>query len=731
MLISGKYRPVGPWNPGQNAVIEAEEVSSGDRIFLHFLDPGNPDHQLLQQEARKFLDDVPPERRSQPFDLGEHEGTLFLATPALPEFKALDESGLHDWIEWQIKGHELRSRLRQSANRMRDLREQSQTALGQESVQLPPQEVQASDASSSAPSAKQVSPDEIPGDFTNVFQQSGGESPPGPSGQQQASAPPLDPAPPPTSEAGDFTRVFMPQGDGSGSPAGRLEPQQPRIDQTPPEPTKPAGQSPPAPPKQSATPSAHQPEATDKAPPGDFTRIFAPQKEPSPTPIEQEMRPAKAEPPSSAPPEQAGEAGDFTRIFSAGAVSPEADSPPAAPLPKQPATGQPDSSAGPDQQAGDFTRIFRQSLSPVPPPAPQPSAASPLPDEPAAEPQSPPEAPQPGRGPEGAGEFTQMWGGLDSSQASAPPFGDRGSASESRPGSLPWEGRADQSQEPGDFTRIFKGGSAATPSSQPPSAPSDRRQSDEFSRMFGQQQPDAGSAAASDADATQVFEDRSQGLPGLSGSQQSGPSEYTQFMQASSIPVNQAAADEGAPPAPPATQPEADAALEVKKSKDTKPGASLNYLILALVFCALLLLALAAVVFFAPSGPAEDEAGQAQTETSPAEGADAAATPAASGTSPVRPPSVRGPSATGPSVRGPSISGTSVTKPSVRKPTVRKPSMTTPSARLSTPSSRGAAQPAPATGSTSPLLAVILLMVALFLIAAAVVVYFALVKKSG
>ena len=709
MLISGKYRLAGGWNPGQNAIVAAEEVSSGDRVLLHFLDPGNPDHQLLQQQAQRFLADVPPESRSQPFDLGKHEGALFLVTPALPEFKALDESGIQDWIQWQIKGNELRSRLRQSAHQMRDLREHGQSALGQANAEAsPPKEVQASSPDpvlpSNAPSAEanegsadspasakrpgistipsqsagdkqQVSlessrQDEKPGDFTRLFQQPGRESSPALPEHQQASASSRRPEAPPTTEAGDFTGVFAPQRDGL-----------------------------------------------------------------SPPPTQQDRSQAGVEQPPSEPPEKTDEqAGDFTNLFSPGPMPPAATSSPPGSSPNQPSAKQPAASPGSDQQAGDFTRLFQESpqasvpppQAAEPPPAPQPSAGSRLPDDSDAKPQSPQGAPQVDPAPESPGGFTQMWGGLNSDPA----------PSESQANSLPWEGGTDQNKAPGDFTRLFRDGSAASPAAQPPSPPSwpsgQSQKEDEFSRMFGSQQPGTASPAGSGgsgADATRIFEDRSQGLPNLGGAQDSGPSEYTQFMQASSIPVNQGAADEGSRAPPPGTKPEADAALEVKKSKDTKPGASLNYLILALVFCALLLLALAAIVFFSPSDPPPGEMEQTQSEASPAEGSNAAASPSTSGTSPVRTPSARGPSMTGPSVRGPSISGTSVTKPSLRKPTLRKPSMTRPSARLSTSSSRGAAQPAATSGSNSPLLAVILALVAFFLIAAAVVVYFALVKK--
>jgi hypothetical protein len=177
------------------------------------------------------------------------------------------------------------------------------------------------------------------------------------------------------------------------------------------------------------------------------------------------------------------------------------------------------------------------------------------------------------------------------------------------------------------------------------------------------------------------------------------------------------------------------------------------YLILALLFCALLVVALGIVLFVSLTGdPGEQPAAEPQTQqqAAPAGSALPGVSPSLSGSG-VRAPSVSSPSLSAPSVSGPavsapSISGSGISPGSVTAPSVSRPSLTTPSVSgpsVSSPSlptvprvsggqlssaanSAQTGQPAAAETGGTPYLALIIMLSVLLVIAVGAAVFFAL-----
>jgi cobalamin biosynthesis Mg chelatase CobN len=162
------------------------------------------------------------------------------------------------------------------------------------------------------------------------------------------------------------------------------------------------------------------------------------------------------------------------------------------------------------------------------------------------------------------------------------------------------------------------------------------------------------------------------------------------------------------------------------------------YLIFALVFCALLVVALGVVLFVSltsdspdpAAAPAEEEQSGAQA---PGGNLPTGLNPSVRAPS-VTSPSVQAPTATAPSVSGSGVSSGSLSAPSVTAPSVSAPSVSTPSVstpRLPSgqiPSATAAPQASTQASESSgtPFLALIIILSVLLVIAVGAAVYFAL-----
>ncbi len=243
-------------------------------------------------------------------------------------------------------------------------------------------------------------------------------------------------------------------------------------------------------------------------------------------------------PAATAPPAQSAP-GEFTRLF-----QPSAPPQPigeAAPLPPPPTQARPPAATAPPAQSapGEFTRLFQPSA----PPPPLPPTHAPLP---------PPAAP-PAQA--GAGEFTQFFQSpLSQARASEPVFPPPPSGAPQKP-SPP---AVPPSSTPGEFTRIFGRGDA-------PAAPP---------------APRAGGSA------TLSFRARPKFTPPATPAPSTGPGEYTQMFGAQPVLQPQR-------PAPPVAQTPVPATAPVA-------GKKVPWLMLALIVAVVVLLAIVAIMAFAP-----------------------------------------------------------------------------------------------------------------------------------
>ncbi len=243
-------------------------------------------------------------------------------------------------------------------------------------------------------------------------------------------------------------------------------------------------------------------------------------------------------PAATAPPAQSAP-GEFTRLFQPSAPpQPIGD---AAPLPPPPTQARPPAATAPPAQSapGEFTRLFQPSA----PPPPLPPTHAPLP---------PPAAP-PAQA--GAGEFTQFFQSpLSQARASEPVFPPppAGAPQKPSPPAVP------PSSTPGEFTRIFGRGNA-------PAAPP---------------APRAGGSA------TLSFRARPKFTPPATTAPSAGPGEYTQMFGAQPVLQPQR-------PAPPVAQTPAPATAPVV-------GKKVPWLMLALIVAVVVLLAIVAIMAFAP-----------------------------------------------------------------------------------------------------------------------------------
>ncbi len=278
-------------------------------------------------------------------------------------------------------------------------------------------------------------------------------------------------------------------------------------------------------------------------------------------------------PAATAPPAQSAP-GEFTRLFQPSAPpQPIGD---AAPLPPPPTQARPPAATAPPAQSapGEFTRLFQPSAPPPPQPPTQarPPAATAPPAQSAPgeftrlfQPSAPPPPLPPTHAPlpppaappaqAGAGEFTQFFQSpLSQARASEPVFPPppAGAPQKPSPPAVP------PSSTPGEFTRIFGRGNA-------PAAPP---------------APRAGGSA------TLSFRARPKFTPPATTAPSAGPGEYTQMFGAQPVLQPQR-------PAPPVAQTPAPATAPVV-------GKKVPWLMLALIVAVVVLLAIVAIMAFAP-----------------------------------------------------------------------------------------------------------------------------------
>jgi len=273
-------------------------------------------------------------------------------------------------------------------------------------------------------------------------------------------------------------------------------------------------------------------------PPDAFTR-FGVRHVPAPTQSgAQGVTPVTPLPPAGAAPSAPGE---FTRLFQSSAPpQPIGEAaPPPLPPPQTPPPAAPAPSA--PSAPGEFTRLFQSSA----PPPPLPPTRAPLP---------PPAAP-PAQA--GAGEFTRFFQSpLSQAPASEPVFQPLPASAPQKPS--PPAAPPPVASTPGEFTRIF--GRGDVPAAPPP--------------------PRAGGSA------TLSFRAQPKFTPPATPAPSAGPGEYTQMFGAQPVLKPQ-------PPAPPVAQTPAPATAPVAAKK-------VSWLMLALIVAVVVLLAIVAIMAFAP-----------------------------------------------------------------------------------------------------------------------------------
>lgn len=267
----------------------------------------------------------------------------------------------------------------------------------------------------------------------------------------EPSKPAIPKAEKPKEELGEFTRMFR---------ASSQEPVKPMAPMSTPQPEKPAKAEPPKPEER-------------KNEPGEFTRIFQATSQ-SPAKPASPAGQSKIEQPKTQITEQVpkGETGEFTRMFQAASGEP-----PKAPPPPKPSQAE----------AGEFTRFFQGGLPPSQKPAPpsaertfgsggqeRPSRGGGFVQRPNTPMPPPAKSSEPGEftrlfsrpAPEGAKPVTpapDLFGQSSDSRSDAMPDLPRGGAADL----FEAEPRKATSEGPGEYTKIFGSGTAASPPQQP------------------------------------------------------------------------------------------------------------------------------------------------------------------------------------------------------------------------------------------------------------------------
>jgi len=347
---------------------EAREIATGRPVKVHlFVHPSAP----LQAALLKAIDKLSEEPRQRIVERGKHEGTPYIVTDRL-----VDYAGLNEWVQ----------AVSQSAKPAKPVLE---TAGAWKLPAAPPVAIGAAPVPST-PASPPNAHSEVNQQFTELFATA--ERPivadsllQAPrDGALKVAAPLRPPDPPPPiaapvpqakSEPGEFTRMFQ-SPVAAPSPAAPAQHMQTPLAAPAPIAKTPQSAAPapgaktpqpaaPAPGAKTSQPAAPAPGA--KTPPpaakeaGEFTRMFQ-------APAGYGATPAPASPaPSSAPVPAKSGPGDFTRFF-------ETPSP-AGPMPASPAVQQPlaprDSGRSPFNPVSEFTRTFGKpgTEAPAPPQA--------------------------------------------------------------------------------------------------------------------------------------------------------------------------------------------------------------------------------------------------------------------------------------------------------------------------------------------------------------------------
>ena len=327
----------------------ARQTNTGRDVTVHLLVGGKtPENEAFLVRLRGMQ----PQPMAKLIEVGEYQGAAFVVTVA-PPYQRLDE-----WLAEQDR-----------AAVVKDFGKAGFWKRPEAGSLAPPP---------MPPAATPAAPE--PGEFTKQF---GRGAAPGAEPGLPAT-PPQSPAPPPSWEPGESTRMFR-------SPVALPAP----------EPAVPAARPPVLPPD------------APGAGPGEFTRLFqappSPQAGPPPTP-----EPLRTPPPAAGP-------GEFTRMFHspmpdvpAQGAWPLADAKPQEPgeftlmfqAPSLQAGPQRPEAGTPAPQGGEFTQFFKPSPGGMPA-GPQFPSASQFPVVPSPEAGSPPAPPPPQQE---SGEYTRMFG---------------------------------------------------------------------------------------------------------------------------------------------------------------------------------------------------------------------------------------------------------------------------------------------------------------------------------
>jgi hypothetical protein len=447
MEFYSKYELIDPL-PGEGTrSFRARQVRTGREVTVHLLPGGgNPESEALLARLRA----LPPRSMSKLIEVGDNEGTTYVATDA-PPFLHLAE-----WLGEQERA------AREDASRY--------TRAGSWKIPVqPPASAPAPPAPVPAPVVPPA-PVAEPGEFTRMFQQGA------PLATGQTPAAPTPAVPP----------IAAPNAEQLAATVEMPAMRKAFLEAVEAPPAREANVTPPATPPVAAPPVAAPPPA------GEFTRLF---QAPGAPAVTGQMPVAPAPPPPAQAPSPAGP-GEFTRLFQS-------------PLPHAPAQGDWPAQAPAAPPPGEFTRMFQSGPGAAPglganpiPPAPQQERQageftrffqSPGP---ASTPASPPSSPfgpvSPPASPSAPGGFTQMFGkpgamppGSLGAPVSAPPaapppppstMGPRAAGSATQafsipapaPASTPLRAGVPQPppvpQGPSEYTRMISLGSAGTAS---------------------------------------------------------------------------------------------------------------------------------------------------------------------------------------------------------------------------------------------------------------------------
>ncbi len=336
---------------------DAREIATGRPVRVHlFVKPSAP----LQAALLKAIDRLPDEQRQRILDQGKHEGTPYVVTDRLADYP-----GLTEWVQAAAHSPKPAKPLLETAGAWKVPATPVAPAPAAPAASAPA----AVSTAISPPASQLKAHSELNQKFTELFvtaerpivadtlQQAPRESalniaaplrPPDP--QPSAAVPPAQVAPGP----GEFTRMFQSPGT---KPSSALPATLPSAPAAP----SPQAQAPPAaPPARTAPPAVKEP--------GEFTRMFqSPVGQATPVPV--------APAPSATPAAAKSGPGEFTRFF-------ETPSP-AGPLPHSPAVQQPLAPQAPGRsgfnQVSEFTRTFGKpgTEAPAPPPAVAPPQQEP------------------------------------------------------------------------------------------------------------------------------------------------------------------------------------------------------------------------------------------------------------------------------------------------------------------------------------------------------------------